>query len=100
MRKWIAALGCLTMTLAGCGKGVSGHTYACDTGRSLKVQFEFKSSGKLLETRTLSGASIHREYDYKEDGDNVTYGEGFRATLVGDDLVIPTSPKALYCHKQ
>jgi len=100
MRRSIAALGCLAMALVGCGQGVSGHTYTCDTGHRLTLQFEFKRSGKLVEARMLAGGWVRNEYDYQEDGENVTYGTGYRAMHRGDELVVQSPSGPLYCHKQ
>ena len=94
-------LSAFVSVIAGCGQGISGGSYVCDTGHGPTLRLEFKSSGKLLETRTLAGVSIHRESEYREDAGNVTFGAGTRAVVRNRELVITGSGGgSLTCQKE
>jgi hypothetical protein len=96
----VVLLSALVSVIAGCGQGMSGSSYVCDTGHGLTLRLEFKSSGKLLETRTLAGVSIHRESEYREGPGEVTFGAGTRAVVRGSELVISGSGGSLTCQKE
>ena len=100
LKRSSAVLGIFAVMLAGCGQGLAGSSYACDTGNGLTVRFEFKSSGKLVETRTRGSVSIPREFEYREEAGRVTYGSGAQALIRGNELVLQFETGSLTCLKE